>query len=330
MTDSQFGSRVSVRVRELCVSSGVRARVRTDSFTRIRVRATTLRMHVAQIYELAGNGYPVATADDAIGIRDGLASNGSFASVLSISQWAFSLRIPLASQLRRAAHGFVRVCAHAPSPRLVTSPCTPATVRACVASWLSCVRAVVRVRRVACVCCAQAVRLSTLSRQRLQLSARELRCCTPHSDQLANGRATDRPEWRRPHPVQDSGLPGFAHAAHLRWPLVAHIYSTSGIVAMPDRAVVGGGAQAELFETACGDRARTTYTHTSHAHSRTCVRTHACAHTSKHARRCARTHARTRRTHTRTRTHTYTRMHTHACTHASVFVLLLRSVDNSS
>ena len=132
MTDSQFGSRVSVRLRELCVSSGVRARVRTDSFTRIRVRATTLRMHVAQIYELAGNGYPVATADDAIGIRDGLASNGSFTSVLSISQWAFSLRIPLASpasQLRRAAHGFVRVCAHAPSPRLVTSPCTPATVR---------------------------------------------------------------------------------------------------------------------------------------------------------------------------------------------------------
>jgi hypothetical protein len=128
----------------------VRARVRTDSFTRIRVRATTLRMHVAQIYELAGNGYPVATADDAIGFRDGLASNGSFASVLSISQWAFSLRIPLASlasQLRRAAHGFVRVRAHAPSPR----PHRRARLRRCVRCFMVVVRSSGRLRALRCL-----------------------------------------------------------------------------------------------------------------------------------------------------------------------------------
>ena len=60
--------------------------MRTDSFTRIRVRATTLRVHVAQIYELAGNGYPVATANDAIGFSDGV-SNGSLQSC----QWRMSI-----------------------------------------------------------------------------------------------------------------------------------------------------------------------------------------------------------------------------------------------
>ncbi len=106
-------------------------------------------------------------------------------------------------------------------------------------------------------------------------------------------------------------------------------------------------------------------THTrAHVSARTHVRTHARTHAGVHASRCARTHARTQvctharthmhahththarthahaRTHSRTRTHarthtthahthTYARMHTHACTHASVFVLLLRSVDSSS